>query len=327
MLNTLRRPRPRVAIVSLALSLACVLPATAEARLQVGVADQNVSTLQNPLYRHLGTTVTRLIVPWNVAFDRGRLPWVSAWLGQARADGVQPMIAFARFFGQSMRPPSVAAYTRAVRAFRRDFPWVRVYEAWNEGNHHWQPTYRRPWLAARYYMALRRNCRGCTVVAADILDNRFAIGWLRSFMRSVHGPRPRLWGLHSYIEANRKRRISGSLDAQLVRMLPGTVWLTEVGGIVRSGSFAYNEGRAAAAVRYVFRFARAFHIPRIYLYNWVGVVTKRQAHRRGHIWDSGLVGPNGRPRLGYFALRSELRQSHLGCWERGLSAALRAGCR
>lgn len=331
-MTTLQLPRglrSRAPIAALVLTFALAIPAGAQARMQVGVGDQNVGTYFNPHYRQLGTSISRVIVPWNVAYDRGRLLWVSQWLASARASHVEPMVVFARFIGQSTRPPSVRAYTKAFLAFRRFFPWVHVYTPWNEGNHHWQPTYHRPWLAARYYMALRSHCRGCTVVAADVLDNRFAFSWLQGFMRAVRGPRPRLWGLHSYIEANRRQRVNGSLDAQLVRWLPGQVWLTEVGGIVKSGSFGYNERRAASAVRYVFRFAYAFRskISRIYLYNWVGVTTRARAHRRGFVWDSGLADPNGRPRQGYWALRSELKSHHLGCWQPRLISAIRSRCR
>ena len=44
------------------------------------------------------------------------------------------------------------------------------YLTWNEANHCSQPTCRNPERAAQYYLALRKHCRGCRIVAADLLD-------------------------------------------------------------------------------------------------------------------------------------------------------------
>ena len=49
---------------------------------------------------------------------------------------------------------------------------MRTYAPWNEINHFTQPTFRNPKVAARFTDIARRNCRGCTIVVADILDQR-----------------------------------------------------------------------------------------------------------------------------------------------------------
>jgi hypothetical protein len=286
------------------------------AGLVVGVADQNASTFRQPLYRQLGLRISRLVVPWNAALDSNRRVWVRGWLAAAQRAGVEPLVAFGRFSGQSIRPPSVAAYRRAFRAFRAAFPSVRTYTPWNEANHQAQPTFRRPGLAARYYEVMRANCPGCRILAADVLDNHSAPKWLRQFLGALAGPAPQLWGLHNYIDVNRHHRIASSGTARVLATVPGQVWLTEVGGLVKTAALPYNEKRAAGAIRYLFTIAAALsnRIARVYVYNWHGVVTARGARRHPLVWDSGLIEPNGRPRPGYFALRSELRLLRLGCW-------------
>jgi hypothetical protein len=312
-------------------ALLAVLPATASAGLLVGVGDQNVDTFGKPLYRQLGLPITRLVVPLNAARDPARRAWVADWLAAAEADGQAPLVSFGHFSGQSMRPPSVPAYRRAFEAFRRAFPAVRTYATWNEANNQAQPTFRRPKLVARYYGVMRSLCRGCRIVAADVLDNHSAPIWLTQFLSAVRGPRPRLWGLHNYADVNRHHRIAWSATAKILATVPGQLWLTETGGLVQTAALRFDNGRAARSMHYLFTLARAWptRIRRIYVYNWRGVVTQSGAKRHRRLWDSGLTDPHGRPRPSYFALRAELERQRLGCWQahRPKGEPRWAGCR
>lgn len=306
-------------VILLALSAALgSFPASAHANLLVGVADQNVDTFSKPLYRQLGLPITRLVVPLDAARDPGRRAWVADWLAAARAAGQTPLVSFGHFSGESMRPPSAAAYRRAFSAFMRAFPSVGTYTTWNEANNQAQPTFHHPQLVARYYRIMRSLCRRCRIVAADVLDNHSAPAWLRSFLGAVPGPKPRLWGLHNYSDANRHHRIAYSGTARVLATVPGQLWLTETGGVVQSAALRFDNQRAANAMRYLFTLARAWpgRIRRIYVYNWRGVVTARSARRHRKLWDSGLTDPNGQPRPSYFALRAELKRLRLGRWAR-----------
>jgi hypothetical protein len=287
--------------------------------LLVGVADQGPATFGNRLYRRLGLRISRLMVPLNTAFDPDRREWVSRWLAAAKADGVEPLVAFSRFFGTPTALPSVAAYRRAFIAFRRAFPEVTEFIPWNEENHQAQPTFRRPGRAAAYYEVMRNNCPGCQILAADVLDTHGAEKWLTKFLHALHGPPPRLWGLHNYIDANRHRPPAHSGTAAMLAKVHGTIWLTETGGLVKTAVHPYNERRAARAIRYLFTITSALRsrIARVYVYNWRGVVNAAMARAQPLSWDSGLTEPNGKPRPGYFALRYELRRLHLGCWSPG----------
>ena len=55
-------------------------------------------------------------------------------------------------------------------------------------------------MAARYYNALRKDCRTCTIVAADVLDSTDMLAWVKKFKRFAPGAR--IWGLHNYKDAN-----------------------------------------------------------------------------------------------------------------------------
>ena len=118
---------------------------------------------------------------------------------------------------------------------------MKTYSAWNEINHASQPTYKKPGLAVRYYDVLRKDARKrkFKVMAADMLDTSNMARYLRSFLRKAKGS-PRLWGLHNYQDVNRRT----SADTRLMlSMVPGEVWLTETGGIVKFQNFRYSPSR------------------------------------------------------------------------------------
>jgi hypothetical protein len=167
---------------------------------------------------------------------------------------------------------------------------VRDYSPWNEINHQSQPTFRKPRAAARFYNVVRANCRGCTIIAADVLDQAGLEKYLRAFLRAANGT-PRLWGLHNYSDTNRFR--SRGTKA-LLRTVRGNVWLTETGGIVRfADALPYNERRAARATKFMFKLARSNRrIKRLYIYSWLG-------EQRGARFDAGLVNPDGSARPAY----------------------------
>jgi hypothetical protein len=193
----------------------------------------------------------------------------------------------------------VAAFRAAFRAFRARWPQVRVFAPWNEVNHDSQPTWDAPRRAAEYYNVVREECGGCTVLAGDLLDQKGMEAYLAAYRRHLQGE-PRIWGLHNYADTNRFRdRGIRALESAV----PGEVWLTETGGIVRFGrSFPHDERRAARAVRFMLRLARRHRrVARVYVYNWTGAA-------RDARFDAGLVGPDGRPRPAYEVLRAALRR-------------------
>jgi hypothetical protein len=261
--------------------------ARAEARFVLGIADQSSAMLADPRFAALGIADTRIVVPYDVASDPAQLARYAPALDGARARGVRVLVSFAQSASRPAHLPGVREYRRGVRGFRARFPWVRDLGVWNEANHAAQPTARHPGRAARLYNALRTECRGCRIVAADVLDQRGFERWIRTFRRTARAPR--IWGLHNYVDVNRMRdRSIGRLRAATGRR--GQVWLTETGGVVRfARSFGYDERRAARSTRHVLRIAGRRKVRRVYLYQWSGAPL-------GACWDSGLVAADGRPR-------------------------------
>ena len=51
---------------------------------------------------------------------------------------------------------------------------------------------------------MRASCRGCTIVAADLLDSSNIRRYIAAFLKKAKG-KPRLWGLHNYTDTNRFR--------------------------------------------------------------------------------------------------------------------------
>jgi Glycosyl hydrolase catalytic core len=179
---------------------------------------------------------------------------------------------------------------------------VKTWAAWNEANHKTQPLFRKPRRAAQFYNVMRKECRGCKIVAADVLDSSNMLPWIATFKR--HARSPRIWGLHSYGDANRFRALNATATRQLLRAVKGELWLTETGGIVRF-STRYRggksgEARAARAVQRTFDIARSSRrVKRVYLYHW-------NADPKFVTWDSGFVASNGRARPALDVLRREL---------------------
>ena len=282
------------------------LPATADARkiLTLGIGEQDGAFFADPRLEALGLSHARLIADYDLA----AAGYYDPWLNTARARNIEVLVAFNQHSRRPKRLPSVAGYRRMARRFLKAHPWIRTVSVWNEANAGYQPTGRNPRLAAQYYNALRSVCRGCTILAADVLDRRGVYLWLREFKR--YARRPRLWGLHNYVDANRGRRRPGrSSTARLTHRMPGRVWLTETGGVVafkrrnsKHFSYHYNELRAARATKRLFRIARASkRITRVYLYHW-------QAPAKFASWDSGLVAADGRARPALDVFRREVNR-------------------
>jgi hypothetical protein len=289
-----------------ALGLLLAAPAPAPAKLVVGISEQNESVFTDARFKQLKIRHARFVLPFDEALQRNY--WrLGPWLAAAREARVQPMIVFNHYNGNYKRLPSVKQYRRAVRNVREDFPWVRTYTTWNEANlRTMQPTGRNPRRAAQFYNVLRKECRGCKVVAVSLWQNNYE-SWLRKFRRTAK--KPRIWGFHNYVDANRKTTPpSRSVTARFARAVPGQVWLTEAGGIVRNrfgGTYPGGrkaERRAARAMKRTFALARSHRrIKRLYLYHWM-----QPEKYRG--WDSGLVRKNGKPRPAFKVVKKELKK-------------------
>jgi hypothetical protein len=292
----------RLAVAAL-LATALMLPSSASA-LVIGIADQKPDMFRDPLFLGLQVKYARLAVSW----DAMEHPWeqqeVDAWLDDARAAGVQPLIGFGHSRSDRRKLPTPSRFKYDFRVFRARYPWVTTFATWNEANHCGEPTCHRPQLVAAYYRAIVRECPQCRVLGAELLDMPNMADWVDAYQRHL-GPwrSPRYWGLHNYIDANRLRTTG---TRTLLRHAKGQIWFTETGGIVRRRNrvkvgFPESATHAAQATRWVFDklVPLSRRITRVYLYHWNAV--------SGDNWDSGLVDPRGRSRPALRVLRGEQR--------------------
>ena len=230
----------------------------------------------NPLWRQLHTKIARYIAPYDAAVRGDELAKAKEWIHAAEGQHVQVLVAFYH----SEHTPTRASERRDLpgatcKKFVKTFPHVHQYQSYDEANRGNEPgQFSSPSaaLAAQYYQALLRVCKGCTVIGLDVLDAANigpTLQYISEFKREIgrlETVMPKIWGLHDYSDVN---RFESWRTAEIDRALGGQVWLTETGGIVQFGSkFPNRNGsgltRAASVVKYVFArrpLAPADHAP------------------------------------------------------------------
>jgi hypothetical protein len=294
----------RLLTLTLAAAALLALPAGAHA-FSIGMSDQKVGMWEDPRFQQLGIRQVRLLVYYNHVLE-GDFSRYDQWMAQAHARGADVLLTINQHSSMSKtRLPSVSQYRRVVRKLRQRYPYVKTWAAWNEANHKTQPLFRKPRRAAQFYNVMRKECAGCTIVAADVLDSSNMLPWVATFKRYARSPR--IWGLHSYGDANRFKPLGATSTRQLLRAVKGQLWLTETGGIVRFSSRyrggKSGEARAARATKRTFAIARSSsRVKRVYLYHW-------NADPKFITWDSAFVAANGRARPALDVLRKELNRT------------------
>lgn len=311
--------RSKLLILLSLLAVVATLPAataSAKSRYKVGLGDQSFFIFGDKGFNRLKIKKVRLIVPWDWHNRASDTPSIRAYLAAAKRDKKDVMIAFSAHRGcyrnghysrrKACRAPSVKRYTGSVKRFHKAFPQIKTFQPWNELNNKSQPTYKRPVLAAKYFIAMKKVCKKCAVSAADVLDSSNLVRYAKRVRRAIEGYahkhgkryRPRIWGLHNYSDVNRFR---GRQTKQFLRAVPGKVWLTETGGLVKFlPHFRKSTRRAAKATKYMFKLANYYSrkhrrqkstISRIYQYSYYGYIVAPGARNRQPRFDSGLTGP------------------------------------
>jgi hypothetical protein len=332
-MNMLKTLRPRALTLA---SLVCVLAlalaalgavtvasasskpgARASASYLTGIGDQQTEMFSNPLWGQLKTKIARYIAPYDAAVRPFSLQQAAAWIAAAEAQHQQILVAFYHSEYTPMAMPSVATYTRDVQKFIKLFPKVRQYQAWNETNRGTLAhMFKSPSAmeSAKYYKALRSVCKGCTITGLDILDGP-SIGptlrYVGEFKRDIvhlKVPMPALWGLHNYSDTN---RFQSTRTRAILGLVPGQVWLTETGGIVKfGGAFPNVKGsglkRATKALAYMFKLASSnSRIKRLYIFQWSGGTASTR-------FDAGLTDAHFNPRPGYVTVCKQLHAAKCG---------------
>jgi hypothetical protein len=281
----------------------------------IGIGEQKPGMFTDPRWERLGLHEARFITPWDTLHDERQLERLDTWMEAARASGTRPLLGLERSLRSAKLRRTLPTDRRFAREFRRlraRYPDVRDWITWNEANHPLQPTANRPRRVARYFGIMVRNCRGCRIVGADVLDISTMTSWVRRFAHYATEP-PRIWGLHNYGDTNQLKTTG---TETLLRITGhGQVWFTESGGLVVRREYAgatvkhvyrYSQRHAARSTRHVFTLAcLSPRIRRVYLYHW-------QAPPGATNWDSAFLGPTGHVRPAYRTLRRQLA----GGWDR-----------
>ena len=271
----------------------------------------------NPLYRQLHTKIVRYIAPYDAVVHPYSLTKATQFIHDAETLHEEVLVAFYHSEYTPTQMPSVASYQRDVQRFVKLFPHVRQYQSWDEANRGNEP---RQWSspsavqAAKYYQALLRECKGCTVIGLDVLDQAYiqpTLQYIAEFKREIYRLEtimPKIWGLHDYSDVN---RLEGWRTRDIVRALGGQVWLTETGGIVKfGGSFPNNHGsgltRAAKVLKFTFALAGSVpQVKRLYIYDWSGGTASTR-------FDAGLMNAHEQPRAGYVVVCRALHAAKCG---------------
>ena len=268
----------------------------------IGVADQQAAFLTNRSFERTLLGHARLLVAWDALRHDWERDQLDAWLSQARATGINPLVTFGKSRTRPDDLPTPERYGAAVGQFRERYPWVREFSAWNEANSCGERTCKRARLVASYYRQLRIACSGCTLLAADLVDQPNLTDWAHEFRRYAT-VQPTRWGLHNYLDAN---RYSTTYTRQALAATDGQLWLTETGGLVdrnNGSTTVIPQGftHAANAINYLLATIRRFsgRIQRIYIYNWI-------ANRPPSTWDSGILNYHLEERRSYAVLRDWL---------------------
>ncbi|TML08438.1 MAG: hypothetical protein E6G41_02245 [Actinobacteria bacterium] len=295
----MRTLRPVLLFTLLAAALAA--PTAHAMRLSdVGIADQKADMFSDPRFAQLGIKRARIDVAYDVLLDANQTAVLDQWMSAAQAAGVQVLVTFdrSRRPGRKSFRPDTYSLIKQFNRLRARYPFVKEWVTWNEPNLSQTPT-----RTARQWLALKKACPSCTIVAADLVDRPNLSRWAKAFIKTAH-QQPKYWGLHNYADANQyKPRATKAL----LKAVKGNVWLTETGGVVKrnNGSSVKYSGEslthAAKAINYIFtKLVRLSpRIQRVYVFHWNG---------RNASWDSALISPNGNARPAFAVLANLLRR-------------------
>ncbi len=291
--------------------------AHAAASYLTGLGDEQVEMFGDPLWQQLHTKIVRYIAPYDAAVRSDDMSRARTWIAAAEAAHQQVLVAFYHSEHTPTKLPSVSTYQHDVQKFVKAFPHVRQYQSYDEanrGNIKGVLTSPSAATAAKYYQALKRVCKGCSVIGLDVLDAFTIHGTLRyisefkSEISRLHTVMPSIWGLHNYSDIN---RLESWRTRELIKAFGGQVWLTETGGLVQfKPSFLNKHGsglaRAAKVLKFMFAVASAHkQIKRLYIYDWTGGTSSTR-------FDAGLTNAEEQPRPGYVVVCKALHAAVCG---------------
>jgi len=296
-----------------AIAALAVLPAASQARVHVavGIGNQQSGMFDSAPFQALGVKKVRYFIHWDAAKDNYQLRLADEFVDKAKRDGAKVLMHISTDNLRSKRGtlPSTSSYKKYVGKLVTRYKAMGVTDwgAWNEVNHNTQPTYKSPATAAKYFPILYGLCKGCRIVALDVLDQAGVTTYIKSFYRalnSAYRSRARTVGIHNYSDVNRKRSTGTASIIKAVKAYNSSAkfWFTETGGVVGFGkSFPCSQSRAASRTSYMFSLAKKYDssVERLYIYSWDGTDCKSR-------FDAGMTNADGSTRPAYDVVKSKL---------------------
>jgi hypothetical protein len=279
--------------------------AEAKTHVAIGIGEQSPRMFAQKNFKALKIKKVRYFMAWDAAKHASALRAADAYVAAANKAHARVLIHISTndYRHKKAKLPSVASYKKYVGKLiaRYRAMGVKEWGTWNEANHISEPTYKSPKRAAQFFHAMRGMCKGCTIVALDVLDQSNAGSYIGRFYKALSRTdraAAKLIGIHNYEDTNHYRTSGTRRVIAAARKYNGHAkfWFTETGGIVRLGrSFKCSTSRASTAIKYMFKLAKQYRhqVTRLYDYNWFG--TKPSCGQ----FDAGLVNYNGKPRKGY----------------------------
>jgi hypothetical protein len=296
-----------------ALVATMAVPAAADARtnVRIGIGDQNASMFAHPDFKAAKIKRVRYFIRWDAMRKPSDLAAADAYVAAARRAKVSVLmhISSDNLVRKRAKLPKLSRYKSDVRRLVKRYraKGVKEWGARNEANHDSQATYRSPKRAADEFKIVRSACKGCTIIALDVLDQAGATRYMQRFYKALGSSRryAKVVGIHNYSDVNRKRTKGTKAIIKMAKRYNkrSQFWLTETGGVVNFGrSFPYNERRAASRLKYLFTTTKRMRrdIKRVYVYNWTGAP-------RGARFDAGLTNSDGSARPAMKVFKDQIK--------------------
>jgi hypothetical protein len=327
--DPLERNRPVIRRLTLLLPLLGLLAipsaASAKTNVAVGVGDQSPRMFDDANWQALKLKKTRYFIEWNAAQHPAEIAGADAFVSAASAHGVKVLmhISTENINASPRSPlPSVSAYKSNVGQLIKRYRarGVTDWGAWNEANHKSQPTSNNPKRAAQFYTTMKSLCKGCKIVALDVLDQAGVEKYIASWMKAAGsaGRTAKVIGIHNYSEVNRKLGAKRK-PTESFKKYPGTdriikavrkkntvakFWLTETGGLASFAGFSCSLSRQSSTTKFMFGLIKKYdkNIERLYSYNWFGAGCSTG-------FDAGLVDDRGVARPALAVFRSGLKNT------------------
>jgi len=303
--------RRAVLLLTFLAALCAVAPAAQAKKPKplVGIGEQSPYLFSDQRWRDLDRPYVRYVMSWDALNRYFSRTQVDIWMTEAKARHANVLLSFGHSTRKhrELKLPTKRQYRKAIKDVRKRYPFVKTFQAWNEANNGFQPTYRKPEAAGRLYDVLVNNCKHCTITAPSVLlaSDMKAVNWIKRFDKAAK-KRVKIWAVHNHIDANRNTKTGTKLFLKYTR---GQVWFTETGGIWnrwigKRKIKKYTHKTAVRAIRNIFKLQRLAprRVKRIYIYSWFGLDKKRPR------WDSGLINANGTPRPTFKTLKAQIRK-------------------